>query len=93
MNREGRDDPILPLARLDEIALDYLKKTTLSSHRTTGDCHRCSQRMWWGWKRSRAKSMPGLNRRRGDPESAGPEKLSLVAEEFAKIREEEEDVV
>lgn len=32
MNREGRDDPIHLLARLDEIALDYLKKTTLSSH-------------------------------------------------------------
>lgn len=31
--------------------------------------------------------------RRDDPESAGPENLSLVAEEFVKIREEEEDVV
>jgi len=27
VSREGRDDPILLLARLDEIALDYLKKT------------------------------------------------------------------
>lgn len=87
MNREGRDYPILPLARLDEITLDYLKKT----HSQQSPNHWCS----CGGDGKGAEQNPrqAFNRRRDDPESAGPENLSLVAEEFVKIREEEEDVV